>query len=152
MATDSTSHTTPLIATRTGPWTLSVDNGRGATLAIGMDGAADSFSPIELLQAALAGCAALSAEAQLVDKLGADTPVTSTVQAAYDRDANRLTHLSTTLTTDMTPLPAERIEKLIQAAERSVGRLCTVKRSLAHGIEATTTIGNEAVDQPAGCD
>lgn len=146
----ATSLTAPVTATRTGPWTLSVDNGRGATLTIGMEDAEGSFSPVELLQAALAGCAALSAEAQLVDKLGADASVSSTAKAAYDRDTNRITHLSNTIAADMASLPAERIEKLIQAAERSVGRLCTVKRSLTHGIEATTTVHNEAVDQPAG--
>ena len=146
----ATSLTAPVTATRTGPWTLSVDNGRGATLTIGMEGAEGSFSPVELLQAALAGCAALSAEAQLVDKLGADASVSSTAKAAYAPDTNRITHLSNTITADMDSLPVERINKLIQAAERSVGRLCTVKRSLTHGIEATTTVHNEAVDQPAG--
>lgn len=142
MSTEPTSPTAPVTATRTGPWTLSIANGRGATLTIGMEGADGSFSPVELLQAALAGCTALSAEAQLVDKLGADVSVSSTVQATYAPDANRIIHLDTTITADMTSLPMERMDKLIQAAERSVGRLCTVKRSLTHGIEATSTVVN----------
>lgn len=142
MTTDPTLRTAPVTATRTGPWTLSVDNGRGATLTIGMKGAEGSFSPVELLQAALAGCAALSAEAQLVDKLGAGVSVSSTAQVTYAPDTNRIIHLDTIITADMTSLPAERTDKLIQAAERSVGRLCTVKRSLTHSIEATTTVVN----------
>lgn len=77
-----------------------------------------------------------------MDKLGTDASVSSTAQATYEPGTNRITHLNNTITTDMTSLPPERIEKLIQAAQRSVGKLCTVKRSLGHGIETTTTVDN----------
>lgn len=129
-----------LTATRSGSWTYTVDNGRGATLTIGMEGTAGAFSPVELLQAALAGCAALSAEAQLVNKLGEDIQVSSQVEATYDAASNRIDTLKNLITTEMSTLDPERRAKLMAATVRSIGKLCTVKKSLIHGIAATTTV------------
>ncbi|GAB3589667.1 OsmC-like protein [Corynebacterium faecale] len=139
MSTDS-STTFSLTATRTGSWTYTVDNGRGATVDIGLEGADGAFSPVELLQAALAGCAALSAEAQLVNKLGENAEVSSVVDFTHDADTNRITSLTNLISADMSSLDIERREKLIAAAERSIGILCTVKTSLNHGVEASTTV------------
>ncbi|WP_293954449.1 OsmC family protein [uncultured Corynebacterium sp.] len=129
-----------ITATRTSNWTYTVDNGRGASLSIGLEGAEGAFSPIELLQAALAGCAALSAEAQLVDKLGDDATVTSRVDATHDAASNLIDSLSNIISADMSSLENRRQEKLIAAAERSIGALCTVKKSLIQGVPATSTV------------
>ncbi len=129
-----------ITATRTEDWTYTVDNGRGASLRIGLEGADGAFSPVELLQAALAGCAALSAEAQLVDKLGPEATVTSSVDATHDAESNLITALHNTISADMSPLENERREKLLAAAERSIGVLCTVKKSLIKGINAASRV------------
>lgn len=134
-------NTIPTItATRTEDWTYTVDNGRGASLRIGLEGANGSFSPVELLQAALAGCAALSAEAQLVDKLGPEATVTSSVEATHDADSNLITALYNTISADMSSLENERREKLVAAAERSIGVLCTVKKSLIRGVKVPSKV------------
>lgn len=132
-----------LTATRTRDWTYTVNNGRGATLEIGLEGADGAFSPVELLQAALAGCAALSAEAQLVNKLGDAAAVVSSVDIVHDSDSNRITALTNHITADMSSLDTKRRDKLIAAAERSIGALCMVKNSLNHGADATTTVLND---------
>ncbi|QGU05132.1 OsmC family protein [Corynebacterium comes] len=132
-----------LTAVRTGPWTFTVDNGRGATVQIGMSGAPDSFSPVELLQAALAGCAALSGEAQLAHRLGEDFEMSSTVEATYNAENNRIEALANRIVADMSGLDAEKREKLIASTERSIAKLCTVKRSLAEGMTATTVVADK---------
>lgn len=139
MSTDPNT-TSSLTATRTGAWTYTVDNGRGASLDIGLEGADGTFSPVELLQAALAGCAALSAEAQLVNKLGENAEVSSVVDFTHDPETNRINSLTNLISADMSSLEPERREKLSAAAERSIGVLCTVKKSLNHGVEASTTV------------
>lgn len=70
-----------VIAQRTDVNTYTVRNGSGVEVRIGALGAEGVFSPVELLQAALAGCAALSADAQLASQLGPNFDATSTVQA-----------------------------------------------------------------------
>ena len=133
----------PLTAERTAPWTLTVDNGRGATLQIGMEGAEGSFSPVELLQAALAGCAALSGEAQLAHRLGEDFELSSTVEATHDKGTNRIEALTNRIVADLSGLDPAQQEKLIASTQRSIAKLCTVKRSLAEGGETSTEVENQ---------
>lgn len=136
-------NTPALTAERTAPWTLTVDNGRGATLQIGLSGAPDSFSPVELLQAALAGCAALSGEAQLAHRLGEDFELSSTVEAVHNPETNLIEALSNRIVADLSELDPEKREKLIASTQRSIAKLCTVKRSLAEGITTTTEVGQQ---------
>lgn len=133
----------PLTAEHTAPWTYTVNNGRGAQIRIGMEGAEGAFSPVELLQAALAGCAALSGEAQLANRLGEDFNLSSTVEVVHDAAENRIKQLINHLLVDLSELEPERQEKLIASTERSIAKLCTVKRSLNHGIESTTEVSEE---------
>lgn len=130
----------PLSVERAGPWTYTLNNGRSAELQIGMEGAEGSFSPVELLMAALAGCAALSAEAQLAHRLGEEFKTTSTVEATYNAEENRIESLLNRIVTDMSALDPERREKLIASTERSIGKLCTVKRSLSHSVDSTSEV------------
>ncbi|AUI50236.1 OsmC family protein [Arthrobacter crystallopoietes] len=133
-----------LTAERTSPATYVARNGRGAELRIGAPGAEDSFSPVELLQAAAAGCAALSAEAQLVNRLGDDFNATATVEAFLNFDENRVERLVTLIDTDMSEIDPEKRDKLIASAERSIDRLCTVKRTLNQGAENITEVRVES--------
>lgn len=129
-----------LTAERTSSATYTVRNDRGAELRIGLPGAGNSFSPVELLQAAAAACAALSAEAQFVGRLGHDFNATTTVEANLNFDENRVGSLVTQIDIDMSELDPEKRDKLIASAERSIDRLCTVKRTLDHGTEISTKV------------
>ena len=59
-------------ATRTNPNEYTVTNKDGASLKVSPHGTPGAFSPGELLQAALLGCASLSADMQLAHMLGKD--------------------------------------------------------------------------------
>ncbi|WP_109471990.1 OsmC family protein [Ornithinimicrobium cavernae] len=140
--TPRTAQVPALISERVSPATYLVRNDRGAELRIGTPGADGSFSPGELLQAAAAGCAALSAEAQLVNRLGEDFSATATVEALLNVDENRFESLRTLIEADMSQLDPEKRDRLIASAERSIDRLCTVKRSLNHGVENVTDVAS----------
>ncbi len=134
--------TQPITAERTGPNTYTVHNDRGAQVIMGSPGAEGAFTPVELLQAAVAGCTALSAEAQLAYTLGGDFEATATVEAILNEEENRIAEFLTRIDADMSGLAPERREKLIASAERVIARLCTVKRTLEHGTGNTTEVRN----------
>ncbi|MFJ2469820.1 MULTISPECIES: OsmC family protein [Micrococcaceae] len=132
-----------LVAQRTSSGTYTVRNSAGAELRIGAPGAAGAFSPVELLQAALAGCASLSAEAQLVSRLGEEFDAVTTVNAVYDAEQNRVEELITRITVDSSELDQSDHDRLVSSAVRIIDKLCTVKRSLNAGIEATTELESQ---------
>lgn len=129
-----------LTAVRSAVNTYRVSNGRGAELLIGSHDAEGAFSPMELLQAALAGCTALSAEQQLASKLGDTFDAEVAVDVITADDGSRATHLNAALTADMSELEVEDVEKLIRYSERVIERLCAVKRSLNAGVQATAEV------------
>ena len=130
----------PLSAERTGPHAYLARNDRGAQVRIGPPGAADSFTPGELLQAALAGCAALSAEAQLAHHLGEDFEATATTEGIHHTGDNRIAAFSTSILADMSTLDDAQCARLIASAERFIERLCTVKRTVTHGADNTARV------------
>lgn len=129
-----------LTAKRTAARTFTLRNDRGAQLQIGMAGAEGAFTPGELLQAAVTGCAALSAEAQLAHTLGPDYEMTATVAASVDEAADLMESITVTLAAAMPELDDAAREKLVEQAERVIDRLCTVKRSVNHGVAATAAV------------
>lgn len=131
-----------LTAHRTAPMTYTARSDSGAELRIGMHGSPDTFSPVELLQAAIAGCTALSAETQLATTLGDDFTASITVGGVHDTRENRLTQLVAALEVDMADLDAAGQAKLSSRAERFISSLCTVKRTLNHGVETSTEVRN----------
>ena len=94
----------------------------GATVEVGGDG----FSPVQLLEAALAACSAMTAE-QLITRRGGDSfAVTATgEQAAHEVRSVDLTF----------DLPAD--EPLATIIPRAVARECTVSRTVEHGAPVT---------------
>jgi uncharacterized OsmC-like protein len=90
----------------------------GATVDIGGDG----FSPVQLLETALAACAALTAEQLIVRRTGADFTVVATGTEA----AHELTAVDVTFA-----LPAD--EPLATVIPRAVARECKVSRTVEHG-------------------
>ena len=125
---------------RTAARAFTLRNDRGAELQLGMAGEDGSFTPGELLQAAVAGCAALSAEAQLAHKLGPGYEMTATTAASVDEAADLIESITVTLAAEMTELDDAARAKLVEQAERVIDRLCTVKRSVNHGIAATAVV------------
>lgn len=136
----ATSPLPPLSAERTGPNAYLARNDRGAQVRIGPPGAADSFTPGELLQAAIAGCSALSAEAQLAHHLGEDFEATATTDGTHRAEDNRIAALGTSILADMSTLDDAQRARLITSAERFIERLCTVKRTIAHGADLTVQV------------
>jgi uncharacterized OsmC-like protein len=113
-------------------------NRRGAEVLIGphtndaAGGTPGTFTPGELLEIALAGCAALSAEAPLTRRIG-DTPRIVTVDGDYDSAENRLTHMNETLLVDLSGLTEEDRAKVRTIVERAIDTQCTVGRTLKAG-------------------
>ncbi|MGD7003806.1 OsmC family protein [Corynebacterium halotolerans] len=131
--------------TRSGVNTYTARSAGGAELRIGEPGQEGVFSPVELLQVAIAGCASMSAEPQLTSQLGEDFDLTTTVDAVQNSEENRLEKLITTINTDLTELDPRKQEKLIARAEKFIEKLCTVKRTLKHGVETETSVQSGSV-------
>ncbi|BAU95443.1 OsmC family protein [Corynebacterium suranareeae] len=129
---------TSIKATRTSPNTYTVVNDSGAELRVSAPGVPGTFSPRELLQAAVVGCASLSAEAQLAHQLGQDFQASATVEAK--ETTGLITDLLYTLHVDMQGLDKHAQDKLIASAARKIDRLCAVKRSIHHGINTEAVI------------
>ena len=96
----------------------------GATVEVGGDG----FSPVQLLEAALAACAATTAEQLITRRTGADSAFT--VVADGEQAAHEVR--SVDLTFD---LPAN--QPLATIIPRAVARECTVSRTVEHGAPVT---------------
>lgn len=129
-----------MTAARTNPATYVARNDRGAEIQIGMPGAEGSFTPIELLQAAIAGCTALSAEAQFVNRLGNDFDATATVKAQVNAEENRVVDFLAEIEADMSELDPKMQDKLIASSNRSIAKLCAIKRTLSHGVDGAVEV------------
>lgn len=130
----------PLEITRAGAGFITIANTRGAELIAGGRDAEAAFSPDELLQAALAACSVLSAETQLAHVLGEDFDLTASTSATPSEDGKRVEAIEVSLDVDMSSLDDAAREKLISRADRVIERLCAVKRSLRHGVEASVQV------------
>ena len=104
-------------ATRTNQNEYTVTNQDGTSLKVSPHGTPGAFSPGELLQAALLGCASLSTEAD-----------------------NFITEMLFEFHIKMEGLDDAEREKVINAAAKKIERLCIVKRSLSKGINTETDI------------
>lgn len=125
-------------ATRTNQNEYTVTNQDGTSLKVSPHGTPGAFSPGELLQAALLGCASLSADAQLSHMLGADFDAEASVKST-EAD-NFITNMLFEFQIKTEGLDDAEREKVIQAAAKKIERLCIVKRSLNQGINTETDI------------
>ena len=124
-----------LVAERTEPGIYVATNDRGGRVRIGAPDARHAFTPGELLQLAVAGCSAISAEANLVHHLGDNFEASLEVGAVKDDGENRYSQVRTSFAPAMADLEPERVEKLVGRLERAIERLCTVGRTLEHGAD-----------------
>ena len=119
-------------------------NGRGGEVRVGVAGTPGSFTPGELLQMAVATCAALSADHVLGSRLGHDFEAALLMSAegvgSDDPGGARLTHLASEVVTDLSGLAPERRQALVTRAEGAIERICAVGRTVGHGATHTTTI------------
>lgn len=125
-------------ATRTSQNEYTVTNQDGTSLKVSPHGTPGAFSPGELLQAALLGCASLSADAQLSHMLGADFDAEASVKST-EAD-NFITDMLFEFQIKTEGLDDAEREKIIKAAAKKIERLCIVKRSLNKGINTETDI------------
>lgn len=125
-------------ATRTNQNEYTVTNQDGTSLKVSPHGTPGAFSPGELLQAALLGCASLSADAQLSHMLGADFDAEASVKST-EAD-NFITDMLFEFQIKTAGLDEAEREKIIKAAAKKIERLCIVKRSLNKGINTETEI------------
>ncbi len=122
-----------------------VHNTRGGTLHIGAGGHEDgTFTPVELLLAAIGGCTGLDVD-HIVSKRAEPTAFTVTVTGDKIRDdagGNRMVNLHVTFDVRFPEGPDgdKARDALPRAAKMSHDRLCTVSRTVQSGGPIGTTI------------
>jgi putative redox protein len=141
--TDDTSRSVTIERTALGQHV--VRNARGATLRIGAGGTGDdTFTPVELLLAAIGGCTGLDVD-YIVSKRAEPAAFTVTVTGDKIRDetgGNRMVNLHVTFDVRFPEGPDgdKARDALPRAAKMSHDRLCTVSRTVQSGSPIGTTI------------
>lgn len=131
---------------RTGPGSFRATANSGATIDIGGnadDGGPPTFTPVELLLAALGACTAIDVDV-LTGRRAAPEQFDLVVDADKIRDdqGNRLTNLSVAFHVTFPAGPAGDAarELLPDAVRRSHDRLCTVGRTIEVGAAVTAIV------------
>ena len=125
-----------LIVERTETGIYVASNERGARVRVSKPGTRHAFSPGELLQLAVATCAAVSAETNLVHHLGDTFDATLTVEAVKNDAENRYDEIHTVFSPDLSGLDPDKVEKMVARLEKLVERLCTVGRTVENSAQA----------------
>jgi uncharacterized OsmC-like protein len=110
-------------------------NARGGRLVFG-SGDDDSFTPVELLLTAIAGCSAIDVDYITVKRSEPDRfAVTMTAQKVRDDNGNHLTDLAISFDIGFPEGEAGDAARLVlpEAVRRSHDRLCTVSRTVELG-------------------
>ncbi len=126
---------TPIEVHRDGPHHFTARNERGAQVAVGRDDTPDSFTPGEMLLAAIAACSAVTTENILVRRLGDETEqVVHADREKAPEDPHKFSSIKVAydINLDAVEDPEER-RKLSEAVQRAVERFCTVSRSVEEG-------------------
>ncbi len=123
-----------------------VRNVRGGAMAVG-SGGDDSFTPVELLLAAIGGCTAIDVDL-ITTRRAEPTAFRVTVTGDKIRDeagGNRMTNLRVELTVTFPPGEAGDAARaaLPRAAQMSHDRLCTVSRTVELGTPVSTVIAGD---------
>jgi uncharacterized OsmC-like protein len=114
---------------RTGQHEFTGRNERGAEVRIGRRNADAAFSPSELLQLAVAGCAAVTAEELITRRTGENFRVEVTAEQRHG--AHELDAIDSRFDLDLSALDEKQRRELTAAVHRAIDRLCTVSRTLA---------------------
>ncbi|MEU5690277.1 OsmC family protein [Actinosynnema sp. NPDC020468] len=130
--------------TRVAEHTFVATNDRGAEVRIGRKGAEGAFSPVELLLAAAAGCAAVTAETLITRRTG-DRLVARAVDPRQGEE-HELPEVPTALEYDASTLDEPQRAALEAAVRRAIAQLCTVSRTLEQGAPVPLTLPGATAD------
>lgn len=111
-------------------------NDRGAQVRIGRQGQQGSFTPVELLLAAAAGCAAVTAETLITRRVGEDSELVAYAEDVRPDGIGRLDEVPVRLDFDLSTLDTAQRETLLTVVRRAVDQLCTVTRTLKESTPA----------------
>lgn len=128
---------------RVGEHEFVATNGR-AEVRIGRTGQAESFSPVELLLAAAAGCAIVTAETLVTRRTGG--PLVARASDVRPEGAHQLDAVPVELDFDASGLDEARLAVI----RRAVEQLCTVTRTLRQGADAPLQLPTpfQTADEP----
>ncbi|XVS65647.1 OsmC family protein [Actinosynnema sp. CA-299493] len=113
---------------RVGQHDFVATNDRGASVRVGRKGAEGAFTPVELLLAAAAGCAAVTAETLVTRRVDGD--FVARADDVRSPDGHSLTSVPVALDYDVSHLDAAQRAALETAVLRAIDQLCTVTRTL----------------------
>ncbi|EIK80879.1 OsmC family protein [Gardnerella vaginalis 1400E] len=123
-----------------GSWQAQSDD--GATLKFGKG--EGQFSPVELMQIALAGCTALSSQYAVEHALGEGKGARVLVNGTYDPEEGTYLRFQEDVTVDATnakpALNDENAKELKERMERHINKGCTVKHTLERGAQVRVTV------------
>ncbi len=123
-----------------GSWQAQSDD--GATLKFGKG--EGQFSPVELMQIALAGCTALSSQYAVEHALGEGRGARVLVNGTYDPEEGTYLRFQEDVTVDATStkpaLNDENAKELKERMERHINKGCTVKHTLERGAQVRVTV------------
>lgn len=123
-----------------GSWQAQSDD--GATLKFGKG--EGQFSPVELMQIALAGCTALSSQYAVEHALGEGKGARVLVNGTYDPEEGTYLRFQEDVTVDATSakpaLNDENAKELKERMERHINKGCTVKHTLERGTQVRVTV------------
>jgi uncharacterized OsmC-like protein len=118
---------------RVGDHEFVASNGRGATVRIGRKGQEGSFSPVELLVAAAAGCAVVTSETLILRRTGGEE-LSAVADAVQSESGNEVISIPVTLSYDLSSV--DDPEALETVVRRAVEQFCTVTRTLKQSATA----------------
>ncbi|MFP1703904.1 OsmC family protein [Gardnerella vaginalis] len=123
-----------------GSWQAQSDD--GATLKFGKG--EGQFSPVELMQIALAGCTALSSQYAVEHALGEGKGARVLVNGTYDPEEGTYLRFQEDVIVDATSakpaLNDENAKELKERMERHINKGCTVKHTLERGAQVRVTV------------
>jgi uncharacterized OsmC-like protein len=128
---------------RTGAGRFVATNARGVELPMTGGGSEDTFSPVELLLAAIAGCTALDVEALTSRRAEPDSfELRAAANKVRDEAGNRLENIAVTFTVTFPAGEAGDAARSVLPAmvAKSHDRLCTVTRTVERGTPVTSRI------------
>ncbi|WP_307868394.1 OsmC family protein [Umezawaea beigongshangensis] len=115
---------------RTAQHRFTARNDRGAEVQIGRAGQDGSFTPVELLLAAAAGCVAVTAESLVERRIGEGAEIRASAEAVRTPDGHSVVEIPLALDFDVSALDDAQRAALDTAVRRAVEQLCTVTRTL----------------------
>jgi len=118
---------------RVGDHEFVASNERGATVRIGRKGQEGSFSPVELLVSAAAGCAVVTSETLILRRTGGEE-LSAVADAVQSESGNEVISIPVTLSYDLSSV--DDPEALETVVRRAVEQFCTVTRTLKQSATA----------------